>query len=690
MIVNFFFNFSEIRVKTDMPRKYTKRNKDYWQSKSKKMSAQKSKVENDDFEIETFGEPLISFEESLAAGSRLTEPTGRTSSRRNRVSGKPVKKRFENIEDGILPYEYSKDLVSVKDSIVLSQKAYFNVSVYKSTIDLLSEFANTDLILDNKTGSKSSRKFVEAWLRKIRIHDLKEQCFREYYRSGNVFPYTVEIGKIKNARKFDIPLAKLKEGVNLPIKYIILNPADIGVKNQLDFGEYTYAKALTPFEIARLKDSKNEEAKEMFKSLPKEIKDQIKDEKTTGVNKEIHLPLDVDLIHPIFYKKQDYEPLAIPMGFAVLDDINKKIELKKIDQAIARSIENVVLLVTMGAEPDKGGVNHKNIAAMQEIFKNQSVGRVLVSDYTTKADFVIPDLKKVMGKDKYEVLNKDIEEGLANILLGESKYSDTELKLKIFFERLEEARGRFLRDFLQPEIDRICKEVGFKQTPQAKFVKKDTITNADLQKLVTRMTELGILTPEQGIQVINEGSFPKVEEMRDAQKRYVEDREEGYYQPIINSNMFMEQDEVEESSMETSKQKDGQLKPKGHRQKNTNSSPSGGRPVGTASKYSVNSLLQLTEKLKSLESSAQSIYKKELKLRKLTKEKKDLIAELCCKVAASSEIEEWESQLKEIIKDNSKLLDLSVNPDVISIAAKHGLDDYSAALLYHSTKLENA
>ena len=73
-----------------------------------------------------------------------------------------------------------------------------------------------------------------------------------------------------------------------------------------------------------------------------------------------------------FYKKQDYEPFAIPFGFPVLDDINWKIELKKVDQAITRTIENVILLVTMGNTPDKGGINPNNLKAMQSLFQNGS------------------------------------------------------------------------------------------------------------------------------------------------------------------------------------------------------------------------------------------------------------------------------------------------------------------------------
>ena len=38
----------------------------------------------------------------------------------------------------------------------------------------------------------------------------------------------------------------------------------------------------------------------------------------------ISIKLDQEKVIPIFYKKQDYEPFSVPMGFPVLEDINWK------------------------------------------------------------------------------------------------------------------------------------------------------------------------------------------------------------------------------------------------------------------------------------------------------------------------------------------------------------------------------
>lgn len=660
-----------------MARKYTKKNQDYWQNLSQGMSKKNEIVRHSElaksasFEPFSVGEPLY---ESNA--SRVTGGSDKTSRRKNQAATRYATERFANIDKGILPYEYSDDQVGVCDAVILCQKAYFNIPVFKSTLDLLAEFANTEIYLDPKTGNASSRKFVEAWFKKIKLYDLKEQFFREYWRSGNVFAYKLESSlAAKTLKGFGLSQAAKKR---VPVKYIILNPADIIVNGQLTFGTFKYAKILTPFELSRLSKAKTKEDKELLESLPKETQQQIKSRNQYVSNKKIFIELTPEVLFPVFYKKQDYEPMAIPPGFSVLDDLNRKLELKNVDQAICRSIENVMLLITMGAKPDDGGIDHSSIKAMQELLENKSVGRVLVADWTTKGEWLMPDLKKVLGKEKYEVLNKDIEQGLGNILLGESKYSDLSSKLKIFFARLEECRGRFLNDFLQREIDAVCRQVGYVKPPKAKFVKKDVVSDESLQKLTTRMMELGILTPEQGLETIHKGEFPKAEDLQEKQEAYKKAREEGYYLPLVSTNLLVE---------DPNNDKNGQVSTKTA----STSAPGGGRPTGTSKAseecYAVDQLLSLLNKIRDLESTAQSLYKKKLGVKSLKKAQKENISEVCKKVITNSEMSNWEESIKNIVSNASYLLKMDIHPEILKIGAKHGLDDYAASLLYHSNKL---
>jgi hypothetical protein len=650
-------------------RKYTKRS-EYWE-KFKKNNQDNSlqslfkKSNAEEFAPELVGESLYE-----STSSRLSDSSSRSSSRTNSITQRYTKNRFKNIDDGLLPFDYSRDSVDARDAIQLCQKAYFNVPAFRSTIDMLSDFADSDLYLEG--GSEKARNFINAWFKRIKIHDIKSQYFREYYRSGNVFFYRVD-GKIKTTDTGRVLETYGATKVSpIPIKYLMLNPTDIATKGSISFNDFQYFKVLTPYEISRLKDPKTEHEKEMYNSLPEDVQVRIQNN-TATTSERLYIKLSSELLHVVFSKKQDYEPMSIPYGFSVLDDINKKLELKKIDQAISRSIENVVLLVTMGAEPDKGGVNHKALSAMQSIFKNQSVGRVLVSDYTTKADFIIPDLRKVVGPEKYEILNRDIQEGLQNVLIGDNKYADGQLKMQIFIQRLEESRQQFIKDFLQPEIRRICKAAGMRSWPEVKFVKTDTLDNSDMTKLATRMMELGILTPEQGLTVINTGTFPKVEAMQEAQEKFKEQREEGYYMPLVNSiNLYQEEQEEE-------------VAPK---QEAAPISPSGGRPMGVSnSSFSKNKIIEATQKVSEFEFKAYRDFALKFGLEELNEERKDLVSRTCESIIASKSQDQWEETLSKVIEDLNVLSELEIKPEILDLGCKHQLDDMSASILYHSTAI---
>ena len=665
-----------------MPRKYTKKNDGYWKNLSKANIVENSSLLESFTAPELIGEGYYS-EESSA--SRLSSSSGtRVGTRNNLATTSLLRKRFKNIDDGLLPYDYSADGVSVRDAIVLSQKAYFNVPVYKSTIDLLSEFSNSDIYFKKNSGTEKSRRFVEAWLNKIKIYDLKDQFFREIYRSCNVFMLHLEAKVNKNSIKAysESPITTLSEK-KIPVRYIMLNPADIEVTEQMNFGDYSYAKILTNFEMAKLRDPKTEKDRDIFNSLPKEVKEELKRTKSNTntfiINREIQIPLDVLKLHPVFYKKQDYEPLAVPPGYSVLDDINKKMELKKVDQAIARSIENVILLVTMGNEPEKGGINHQNLKAMQEIFKNKSVGRVLVSDYTTKAEFVIPDLQKVMGKEKYDVLNQDIREGLNNILLGESKYADTEIKLKIFLQRIEEVRERFIKDFLQAEINTVCETMGLKRPPQIEFKRTDALNYADMQRLTARMVELGILTPNEGMDVIDKGIFPTSEELGLDQSKFVSERKKGYWSPLALGGGVGEKKEEKTSSQNPSSP--------------TVSAPTGGRPTGTGvekqskAKFAVDSIRSTLEDVSKFKAQSECFYKEKLSLKNLNKEKKKVISEICLAIIQGCEKSEWKNKLEQIVVNPSVLTSLGVNDGILQISNDHNLSIEASSILFHSQNL---
>ena len=667
-------------------RKYTKKSK-YW---NKFNEADSSTPENNNLqdliklkqqEGENTPDPILAGENyysSVAAYKRSVRdnPNSSTPSRRNGVFFKTKNYRLANIEQGLLPFDYSSDGVSVRDTIELCQKAYANVAIFRNAIDIMAELSNSSIKLIG--GNKKVRDFIYKWFEQINLSNLKSQYFREYYRSGNVFLFRVD-GKFKTEDY--LKMSRVYAGVGIkpgtiPLKYILLNPYDITADNATTFKadgqQAIYTKILSQYDIDRLTDPQSEYDKEILNALPADIRKKIKQGNYNDDG--IKVFLDPSRLIYSFYKKQDYEPFAIPFGYPVLDDINWKLELKKIDQAVSRTIENVILLITMGAPPDKGGVNPQNLKAMQTLFQNESVGRVLVSDHTTKADFILPDIEKIIGPDKYKIVNEDIKEGLQNIIVGDDKYSNTQIKAKIFLERLRESREAFLAGFLQPQIKLVCKNLGFRHYPIAQFEEVSLKDEAQLQRVVTRLIELGILTPEQGIEAIKTGIYPDVNDLIPGQEEYRENREDGLFLPLVGGSPISS--EAEKPTSPPPK-KSGQP----------------GRPVGTtgipqenAASFSRENIQQTIYALDSLYEATAKLFKTKKGKKRLNKEDKKIINELCETIAVSVAKEKWESEAAKCIKDINNIEKLVPLTEILNISDKYNLELYPAGILWHSGK----
>jgi hypothetical protein len=675
-----------------MSRKYTKRS-DYWK-KFDQTNNNLSDLTSQDNPVEPkfCGTNYYSKSSQI---SRSQPSSGRSgASKSNSTFKKSKQNKYSNIREGILPFEPGSSGVSIQDAIELCQKAYANIAIFRNAVDIMSEFANSNIHLEG--GTEPARQFIDRWLNKIKIWNLKDQYFREYYRSGNVFLYRVDgkfdkedLKKISTIYASSLPLGQV------PVKYILLNPYDIVVTKTTSFEEGDYKKVLSEYELDRLRNPKTQEDKEFFNALPEKTKKEIKEKRFS--REGIYVQLDPTKLNYSFYKKQDYEPFAIPFGFPVLDDINWKLELKKVDQAISRTVENVILLITMGAEPDKGGINPTNLNAMQSLFMNESVGRVLVSDHTTKANFIIPEINKILGPEKYEIVNADIRDALQNVIVGQEKYSNTQVKAQIFLERLKEARNAFIQDFLQPQIKMVCRNMGFRQFPEAKFEDIDIKDEVQLQRIATRLIELGILTPEDGLRTIQSGVYPTIDQLEKNQKEYATQREQGMYNPLVGGVPSVEPPGAEEDRKineklskekikQDAKNKSEQVKQQGEQAgQNQNKVPQEvGRPTGATASYSQKAIQETVYAVESLRSELNKTMKKKIKKRKLNEQQVDSIDKLVQSVVVSSKIEDWQNTGTQCIEDFNKISQLNILDEVSEISSAHELADYPSAILFHS------
>ncbi len=626
-----------------------------------------------------------SVNEPLMAGGDFIETVASTRSRRNKAGSIERTDRYRNIDDGIIPFRYSQGITNnssldIRDTIVLCQKAYYNFSVFRNTIDLMTEFSMSDIYFTG--GSRKSKEFFEALLKKVNINNLQSKFFREYYRSGNVFIHRFDA----NVSQADVTKMTQTFGLtseasfSLPARYIILNPADIQISGNITFATGEFRKILSDYELERLRNPKTEEDRQVLESLDPEAVKQIKGQggKKPGYN-AVSIRLPMEKMTAVFYKKQDYEPFAVPMGYPVLEDINWKQEMKKMDMALTRTTNQAILLVTMGAEPEKGGVNQKNLLAMQKLFENESVGRVLISDYTTKAQFVIPDIAGILDPKKYEVCNHDIQMGLNNILLSDEKFANSSIKVQVFMERLNEGRKVFINDFLIPEIKRLSKEMGFKNYPTPHFEDLDLRDNSIYARVYSRLIELGVLTPEEGIQAIESGRMPTVEESLESQQKLKSYKDDGLYEPVLGNKPPRD---VPNQKAKPVPQQKGRPEGTGVPKETDTKNPIGLK-ADKQTRFSLTKIqdnLGLADKLNlEVESALRQLHNR----KRLNKTQKEIAQQISNIVIHNEDPENWLAKAGRYAAEPIDRNEDRVK-EIQSIAYEHQVDDFLAGILYCS------
>jgi hypothetical protein len=639
-----------------MARPYNKRNSDYWQNRTNK-PVQQTPTPVGDFPL-----ALASFDEQPHY-SVIASCGGDGSSTRSSFSAQisPLD-RYKNINAGILPWENRSGMVGMQSVIIVCQKAYANVSVVRNATEASVEFSCSNLHI--KTSNKTVSDFFAEWFNRVKMYSFTQQFMREYYRSGNV-PIYKFTGKMSPEQYGKMTTVFGAKENSLPIKYTILNPAQIYLNGGLGYDQ-NWVKVLSTFEIDRLKKGLTPEDKQVFNSLPSDVKQQIM---KGGSYNEVLIPLDPKKLTFVFYKKQDYEPMAIPMIFPVLNDIEWKLELKKMDMSLSRTIEQVILMITTGEKKDQygGGINPQNLSNLQNMFKNQTLGRVLVADYTTKGEWLIPDIGSILGPEKYKQVESDIREGLQSILSGDGeKFANAQIKTKVFIERMKEAQKVFLTEFLIPEVQRICVAMNFKNVPVIEFEEIRLDDPNVAARTYLRLAELGILTPEELFTAMESGVLPDIESNIIKQSLWKKQRDDGLYEPMLGGANKDEEG--------------GDGRPAGTKTKKTSNKIS---PIGTKASedaFSMTKVATLSLIADKLRNDVKAAFKKSFKVKKLNEAQVSVAETLTKQIMANEDFDKWIDSVAAYI-EAPKSVDSIKAREIDELALKYELNEFDAIIV---------
>jgi hypothetical protein len=521
-------------------------------------------------------------------------------------------------------------------------------------------------------GNAKSRGFFENYFKAIKLQSFTDKFFLEFWRSANCFIYKIN-GKIKNedlSRWNKVYGSFTTAATKIPLQYVILNPADIVFEGSAFFSSGKYKKTLNGYEIERLKNPQTPEDKQIFEALPPDIQKKLKGNR---FGQSIYLELPEDNIVAVFNNKADYESFGVSMIYPVLDDLEYKIELKQMDRAIAKTCQQSVLHVALGYENKNGEYFFSEEAKnkIEEIFAGEEVGKVLITDFTAKLNFILPQIGDLLDPKKYEVVDRDIHEGLMDILFGGGsgeKFSNLSAKIKVFVEKIRKAREEFLNEFLIPEMLLIAKELGFQSIPTPKFEDIDIEDNINFYKIVSRLGEVGLLTADEVFEAFNTGRFPTPEESEEHQSKYKEMRDKGLYTPVVGAG----------------KQVDGEGAGKG-RPAGTVGIPQATKNV-TPKAVGVN-YDKMTEQMKKeieFKDFISAAIKKENKIKQLTLDQISFINTLANEIILREDQSNWKSKVNDYLQN--KISDSEQYKEIANLSKNYSVSLNTAATIYHSNK----
>jgi hypothetical protein len=193
----------------------------------------------------------------------------------------------------------------------------------------------------------------------------------------------------------------------------------------------------------------------------------------------------------------------------------------------------------------------------------------------------------------------------------------------------------------------------------------DLKTDQNLNRIYTRLIELGVLTPEEGLKAIETGVLPSPEESLQSQNSFIDLKDKGLYQPLIGGPKI---DAGRPAGSTGIKQTTKNVK-----------------PVGTSSKanYSVTKLKDIVEATNKLGVEVENILKKKHKLKKLNDKQKEVALDITKIIVANEEKSNWISKISEYIESPVDKNEKTVE-EIHGIACEHQVDSYMASLLYHS------
>lgn len=405
-------------------------------------------------------------------------------------------KYLENVRD------YNDEQADIKKQIKLANQIYRWEGVLTNAIDVLTEFAVTDMSVKGLEGN--SKELIDFWLREMNrnaenvgkgVFAFNSQVALEWFVSGNPFIFK-RWGTVSSPHKAEKGL-KLKA----PEAMLILNPMNIEIPEEsVAFGGKIIkfkpsGVVLELLQKAQGGQELTEEERLIIDSIPDEFKGEIEED-------SIILPLE-NISH-LKRKSRNYLPWGVPYLTRCFKAVAKKKKLEALDESTTEGLINMITIFRIGDPKNEKTWSPARIAAFANLIQNPSTSLTLAWAYDVDVITAGPDGSVLNFDNKYSQADKDILESLGvpiRILTGEVR-GDIFVPLAALMERLDDFR-RNLEEFMIETIVEILEKnkLPYDRNKLEIKWKNSKLKNAkEMRELVLTMYDRGLMSKETAIE----------------------------------------------------------------------------------------------------------------------------------------------------------------------------------------------
>lgn len=395
----------------------------------------------------------------------------------------------------------------IKEIMRQADRIYNRVGLVKNVIDLMGDFAVQGIRLSHK--NKRIERFYKKWFKKIGGKDRSERFLNNLYKTGNVVIHkqTAKLS-LKTIDKMykanadsdlqinDLDEVKIEKR-EVPWKYTFIDPVcvEVSAGALASFVTSKQYELVIPPRLRKIINSpKTEQEKQIVLKLPIAITEAAKNKKP--------YPLDPNKTIVYHYKKDDWQPWAYPMIYAIMDDITVIEKLKLADMSALDGAISNLRIFKLGSLEHKIAPTRAATAKLASILQNNVGGGTM--DLIWGPDIELIESKtnvhQFLGEAKYTPHLNAVYAGLGipptlTGTYGAAGTTNNFISLKTLTQRLQYGRD-VLIDFWEKEIELVQKAMGFRYPAKVEFDRMD-LSNEDTEKaLLIQLADRNLISDE--------------------------------------------------------------------------------------------------------------------------------------------------------------------------------------------------